>query len=837
MSPDELARAEILFDEALALPQDQRQAFLEDRCASDPALRQSVQKLLDAHSRSEGHLEAIVGRAAESTLVPVQEPDHFDDWRIERKLGQGGMGVVYLAHREKDGLLQTAAIKVLRFGQDSPELTARFRDERRILASLAHPNIAGLLDGGATPHGVPWFAMEYVEGLPLHRYCDQQNLSASQRIALVRTICLAVHHAHRNLIIHRDLKPSNILVTVEGIPKLLDFGIAKLIGPDVDSTAETRIRMLTPDYASPEQLRGGPVTTATDIYSLAVVLYELLTGRQPTPGVPSGLPTDLDRILQKSLREEPERRYASAEALAEDLRRYLEGFPVSARPDTWGYVARRFVQRHRAVSLIVAASLLGLCTLTAVALRQRQLALRESETAEAALTFLSSVFSAPNPDESLGANTTATQLLTAGAQRIDTELQAQPEVRARLQAVMASAYRGLAQFDDAEKLLRSSLRSREQLFGRQSKEVAETLADLGATLYENGKAAEAVPLHAEALATRERLLGPDHPVTADSLFESAIVLEDLGQRTEAEAYLRRAIPIFQKHRGPRSSDVADALQFLGDTLRHDGKFALALPYHLEALEIRKEAKGPNHPDTAHSLNAIGRAHIQMGHPKEAVPYIEGALRIQRQVFGDSHPATSASRSNLAGALSSLGEYDKSIALYSETLRHLEARYGERHPYVGGSYYSVGQVLLEKGDLSAAQPYIEKSVAIHRKLLPPDHPDLARALTQRGVLLHRARQLPAAEKQLREVEAIQRKRLKPTDPDLARTFVALGACLRDQRQFAEAERLLLAGHESLRASRGETHPFTRTAASHVVKLYEQSGQSAKAEPWRPKANPL
>ncbi len=832
MSPQDFSRAEALFDAALNLPPAEREAFLEDQCSNEPALLLAVQKLLHSHVSSGSFLENIVGAAANSALAAPTAPPRFDDWEVEAEIGQGGMGIVYKAHRDKEGFTQQAAIKVLRQSLSTPDLIGRFRDERRILASLAHPNIAALLDGGNTPDGLPWFAMEFVDGRPLQAYCNEQKLSPRQIVELVIEISLAVHFAHRNLVIHRDLKPSNIFVTAGGTPKLLDFGIAKLIG-EAANREETQIRLLTPDYASPEQMHGGPITTASDTYSLAVILHRLLTGALPS-AKPNQLDTDLNRILNKALREEPDRRYSSAEAFALDLRRYLDGFPVSASPETWSYFLQKFVLRNKAACAIATLALVGISTLTYIAFEQRRTAISERTRAETALNFLIGVFASPDPNESLGKDPTAVQLLEEGSRRIATELSSQPELRASLESVMASAYMGLARFDEAEKLLRAALQTQVAATGRQSTATADILILLGSALQQNGRTPEAFPYYEEALQIREKLLGPDHALTGSALYEITLTLDNLGRRKEAESSVRRSIAIFDKAHGHEHASTADAVQLLSDVLRHEGRFAEALPHIHEALAIREKVKGPQHPDTAHSLNALGRCLIQSGKPAEAVPFIERALAIQVQVFGESHPEPSASRSNLAGALSASGQHDRAFALYSETLRHLTNRYGERHPYVAGTYYSLAAVQLVKGDLNAAAPWVEKSAALHQKLLQPGSPALMRALTQKGHYLNRAGKHAAAEPFLRDLEAQQSRKLNPGDPDLAQTRFALGVCLSQLKKYAEAEKLLLSAYETFLASRGPSHSATLTAARNLRDLFAAQGQSGEATAWEAKS---
>ena len=408
MTPERWREVKDLFDRALERPEADRAPLLADARRRDAGLAVEVERLLAAHAAAGEFLERPAIDHVRPIAPPPEAPDRIGSWEIERELGHGGMGTVYLASRSADGFRQTVALKVVRRGMDTDFVLQRFRGERRILAGLDHPGIARLLDGGATESGAPYFVMEYIDGRHLLEDARERALPVRERLRIFLEVCDAVAYAHRHLVVHRDIKPSNVLVTPEGAPKLLDFGLAKLLRPDGegpdDGRTETALRLLTPDYASPEQVRGEPVTTATDIYSLGVVLYELLTGRRPyrvtgrsaeaiaravceeEPARPSAaaasLRGDLDNVVLMALRKEPERRYASVEQFAEDIRRHLDGRPVAARKDTLLYRAGKFVTRHKASVAATAAAALLLAGATVAALQQAREARRERAAAE-----------------------------------------------------------------------------------------------------------------------------------------------------------------------------------------------------------------------------------------------------------------------------------------------------------------------------------------------------------------------------------------------------------------------------------------------------------------------
>ena len=477
MNPGRWHRIEVLFEQALALPQPERDAFLDEACLGDPELHHELGALLASSADSGASLrKAVVAevRMLASDAVTAQIGRRIGTFRLAALLGEGGMGVVYLAHRDDAQFAHQVAIKILSHAVGSPQGIARFRDERQILAALEHPNIVRLLDGGSTDDGLPYLVMEHIEGATITQYATQHELSVRARIALVRRVCAALQYAHQNLVIHRDIKPSNILVEADGTPKLLDFGIAKLIAPVARFEREARTRtgaaMFTPEYASPEQARGDAVSTATDVYSVGAVLYELVTGRPPhrttgsaleclrvicevEPPRPSAvgprdrrreIANDLDNIILKALHKEPARRYASMEQLSDDLGRYLDGRPVAARTATVGYRARKFVHRNKTVvvaTLLVVTTLLGA---TVVSLRQARRADHQAAQAEAE-------------------KATAIDAVTLARTETDRARNAEAQVKAQLDQIRAEqAARAAAETEARARATEAEL-SREQL--------------------------------------------------------------------------------------------------------------------------------------------------------------------------------------------------------------------------------------------------------------------------------------------------------------------------------------------------------------------------------------
>ena len=583
-------RVKTLFQEAVSQEPREWAALLERECGDDPEIRQQVERLLKAHRGSEGFLETPVAgfapaasSADEDGEVAVPLPARIGPYRVLSELGRGGMGTVYLAEREDEGFRKTVAVKVVRRGMDSAFVLRRFRTERRILAALEHPGIARLYDGGTTEDGLPYFVMEYVPGESLLTYCDARTLPIAERLRLFRRVCNAVQFAHQALVVHRDLKPSNVLVTPQGNPKLLDFGIAKLLAPpatgDVEEATATLLRVMTPGYASPEQVRGGPVTTASDVYSLGVILYELLSGQRPyrvhgldaaevervvttqeaappsaaaAQGLRRALRGDLDNIVLKALQKDPVHRYATAAELADDIGRHLDGRPVHARPDRRAYRAAKFIRRHRLAVAAATAAVIALAAGLAVALWQARVARAEREVAQRrfseARRLIHTVIFDIQPK--LGSVPGATALRKT---LIDETLQ-------YLEALARDAG------DDNPAMLRELVGSYRQLARLQGDATHSNVGDMVAARATLGKA--------EVLAGRLLAVDPDDP---GSLREAASVYLQLAtqssttnrssptETTKAETYARRAVELAERrvalrpHDAEAQSDLADAL--------------------------------------------------------------------------------------------------------------------------------------------------------------------------------------------------------------------------------------------------------------------------------------
>ncbi|HEX8249366.1 MAG TPA: serine/threonine-protein kinase, partial [Pyrinomonadaceae bacterium] len=618
-----------IFNAAVELPPSERLAFIVRESQGDALVINEVNELLKSDEEAEDFIEHPTVAVSQMLLteeVPLAGKK-IGSYKIEKQIGRGGMGAVYLAQRADEHFTKRVAVKLIKRGFDTDDIIRRFRHERQILAALDHPNITRLLDGGATEDGLPYLVMDYVEGLPLNRFCEEKHLSINERLKLFLQICSAVIYAHQNLIIHRDLKPSNILVTAGGAPKLLDFGIAKLTTPDSPQTLERHTtQMMTPEYASPEQILGQPVTTAADIYSLGVVLYELLTGHKPfkiksknpveiskiitdsEPVKPSSVITrdrkfttwqmavstqlrgDLDNIILMAIRKEPERRYSSVEQFAADINRFLAGLPVIARQDTVGYRASKFVQRHKAAVAAGAGIVVALVGGLAATKRQARIDRQQRDKAETINQFLQMMLASANP-RSVGKDVKVTEVLGIAARSLETDFANQPEIAADLETTLGMTYLSLGQIEPAEKHLKTALETRLAYFPRKSFEAAQSLNNYGKLLAEKGEMNRAEPLYREALKTFRQLLGN------------------------------------------KSAEVAEVLDDLGYLLGLKAKYEESMRFYEEELAIRREISGKNHPEVARTMGKVGNVLTVLDKRAQSEPLHRQALKILRSAYG------------------------------------------------------------------------------------------------------------------------------------------------------------------------------------------------------------
>ena len=800
-------RVDALFAQALDLPPAERPAFLDQACAGERQLRRKVERLLAADLKAGDFLEpapAIDGPTPVAGALP--EGGRVGAYRLLRRLGSGGTATVYLA--ERDGDRQQVAVKLL--AGVTGELRARFDRERRFLARLEHPTVARLYDGGTTDSGQPYLVMEYVEGLPVDVYCDRHRLTVEERLRLFRKICAAVEFAHQNLLIHRDLKPDNVLVTANGEPRLLDFGIAKLLAPGL--AAEPRAERLTvtgfgpmtPRYASPEQVRGEAVSTASDVYALGVMLYELLAGRSPyrlrrmvphkiawavceqepepmsvaarrrpnagsvgegrdeEPGSDAvtvartrrttarelrrRLKGDLDQIAARALRKPPQQRYRSVGGLAEDLTRHLQNLPVRARRGSLVYRGGKFLRRNRlALAALATVAVLVLGFVAALVRQARELT-RERDRAERALDFLVDVLKTPEPGRARGKTITARQILDQGAERILSETEGRPEVRATLMDAIGQVYLALGLLERAEPLLEG------------------------------------------ALALRRGGLDERHPLVADSLHHLALLRHEEGDYPAAESLFREGLALRRELLGSDHLAVAESLEGLSTTLRWSGQLAGAEPVHTEALEIRRRRLGNDHPLVAQSLDSLASLSLRLGDSRRAAALYAEAETIQRASLGEDHPDRAMTLKNLGLALARQGELERAEQLVREAVAVLRKDLGDGHPWFLQSLLNLTEIVLSRGDPLDAEGIALEAVTLQRRHLGPRHPDLVFGLHGLGKARVELGELASAEGHFLEAMAIARATLGEDHPRLGRVASGLASVMLRRGDLAAAESL-------------------------------------------------
>jgi serine/threonine-protein kinase len=836
-----------LFLAAAELEPEAQASYLAAACRTDASLRDDVMALLAAErGPGKDHLISdAVAQAAGALLADTGQSwvgQRLGPYRLLRELGRGGMGVVYLAERVDEQYHARVALKVVRTGPATRELGHRFRVERQILAGLTHPNIALLLDGGAAPDGAPYLVMEYVDGEPIDAWCDARGLGLDARLALFRSVCAAVQHAHQALVVHRDLKPSNILIARDGTPKLVDFGIAKLLAADDAETTAT-LRLLTPAYAAPEQVSvaGGRIGVAADVYGLGGVLYRLLTGRTaidlagatpgeverrirevepPTPSAVAGGPAaawrralrgDLDTILLKTLRKEPERRYPSVEQLAEDLRRYRERRPVLARPDTLRYRAGKFLHRHRVAVAFTAAlvALTGVYTFQVARARDR--ARVEAAKAGQIATFLEELFAVSDPIRSRGQTVTARELLDSGAQRIDRQLADQPEVRATLSHVIGRVYQNLGLFESAARHATAALDTRRRLYGDLHHEVVRSEAQLGLALESQGDAPNAEAHYREQLRIERALHAGDHEDLLLAIAELALFLRRAERLDEADTLLREGLAM-RERLGPNEGSLAMLVDGLGATLNRKGDYVGAEPWFRRSVDLMRARVPPDSANLAIAVHNLSGALVDLGKLDEAVALQREALAIYLALYGPSYHQLGTLRSGLGRVLRTRGALPEAEEQFRLALAADTPRLGVEHPDIGTRFGMLGTTLLVMDRHDEAEAALQRALAIRRKALGPEHQYVAISMNELAGLFYARGQWARAERMFREALALRRRVHPPSHPYVAYSLVGLSRTLLAQRRPRQAEPLLSEAAQIRGQALPDGHPLRREVDS-------------------------
>ncbi len=908
LSDSEWEEVDRLFDEALDRPPQERAAFLEEACGGRPALREEVEALLEMEADSSAFLE----QEAVSFAAPAYEPDEGESiaedplaapgrrvggYQLKEEIGRGGMSRVFRAVRTDGRFDQTVAVKLLRIGLDTEEARRRFRLEQQVLAKLQHAHIASFLDGGLTEDDVPYLVMEYVDGQPLTTYCDDNALPISERLDLLDDVGTALQHAHKNLVVHRDLKPSNVLVTEDGTVKLLDFGIAKLLDEAESSITlpqtRTDVRPMTPAYAAPEQVRNDSVSTATDVYQLGVLSYEVLTGRRPfetfeesdtkdietailetAPKPPSVVVTDpppragredctdpatpeaiseargttprelchqlegdLNQIVQKALRKEEDRRYASVEAFLADVNRYREGIPIQARPASMGYRVRKFLQRHR-WGVAIGTAFMGLVlTFGVLLVQQRERAQQEAKKAEIVSSYLVDLFNSGAP-YGVRDTVTAQTLVQRGLDRVE-RLRDRPIVQAEMLDALGQASQGIGEWEQADSLLTAALLLRRQHLKAPHSDLVESLVHVADTRWIGRRYWEARPLYEEALSMNRDLSTSRPQQQADILEGLAQTMSRQGTPDSAEVLMRQAIDLRRQNRDDGNDQYhglpLDQME-LARIVQEQGKHGEAEELYRAALWKMEEKAGYTSAEQVVAYNNFGDLLHKKGESAAAATYYRKALRITVENMGEGHPRARRSRADLYQTLIERGQYEDALSVAQSNLDVMRRLYGTSHPAVPKAYQQVGHLLDNIGASAEAEPLLWQSVRLHEQIRGEDHIWTHNARLYHALCLVERGQLEKAEKRFERGETVvQSTPADSTTVDLHRMKAVLhvgkGRLYAEWNQWEAAVRHLKRGYRYRRQQVGLRAPLCQRALRALAEVHEAAGRPRKASTYR------
>jgi serine/threonine protein kinase len=834
-----------------------------------------------------------------SRLKPEEAGDRIGAYKLLEEIGEGGFGTVWIAEQQEP-VRRRVAMKIIKLGMDTKEVVARFEQERQALAMMDHPNIAKVFDAGATQWGRPFFVMELVRGIPITTYCDQNRLSTVGRLELFASVCHAVQHAHQKGIIHRDIKPSNVLVAEQdGVPvtKVIDFGIAKAThGRLTNKTIYTELMQMigTPPYMSPEQaeMNALDVDTRTDIYSLGVLLYELLVGRTPfdretlmkagldeirrvireeEPPKPSTamqtmpaeqrttvasrrqadparitrlLRGDLDWVVMKALEKDRTRRYETAVGFADDIRRYLTNEPVSAAAPGKFYRLRKFARRNRvtfaagsavAMTLIggIAASSWQAVRATRAEAQARKQEAAEAEArkdAEAVTNFFTTIFESPNPARD-GRTITVAETLDRAAAQLDTEFANQPERRTTLLGVLADTYRALGLPNAAIPLHEKAQNERVARFGPEHPATLIAIHKLAMSYEDAGRFDEAIRLNEQVLEIRRKALGSDHTDTLGVMNNLANCYSDAGRWKEALRLNEQILEVRRRNVGPEHPDTLMSMNNLANSYKAAGRSLEALNLHEQTFELRRRIFGPKHPETILSMGNLANSYARVGRVDEALQLREKVLELSRTVLGPEHPDTLDAMNNLANSYDDADRHDEAIRLHERVVELRRKVLGDNHPDTIRALFSLAHDYLGSARYEEALPLAERSLELSRKILGPDHPTTLKAMNNLA-LSHRGvgRQSEALRLQEQILE-LRSRILPPDDRDTLGSMTNLAVSYREAGRLREATDLQERSLATKRRVLPETDPFMIAAIKNLAYCYEAAGRAGEAEALR------
>jgi serine/threonine protein kinase/tetratricopeptide (TPR) repeat protein len=909
---------ETLFAAALEMKDPaERAAFLDQACGGDAALRARLEVLLRSHE--------LLGDSPKQTDTPAETGDHTPNpseavtvhesesrpptertnnligpYRLEEKLGAGGMGVVWRAEQQEP-VKRPVALKVIKAGLDSAHVLARFEAERQALALMDHPNIARVFDAGSTAEGRPYFVMELVRGVPITRFCDQEQLSPRERLELFIPVCQAVQHAHQKGIIHRDLKPSNVLVArYDGkpVPKVIDFGIAKAIHQKLgEFTIATEVGQIvgTLEYMAPEQaeLNNLDIDTRADVYSLGVLLYELLTGSPPfsskqlrdiaftemlrtirevEPPKPSTrlsgsqeLPNiaakrkleprrltklvrgELDWIVMKCLEKERSRRYETANDLALDIERYLADEPVLAGPPSAAYRLRKFVRRYKGPVLAAALVLLTLVggitgtTLGLLEARKQRAAAdesaataRQAETeVRAVLTFFQDkVLAAARPREQeggLGVDASIQAAVDAAEPKIVVAFHDQPRVEAEVRHALGLTYLYLGQAKKAIAQYERAVQLRKEHLGPDHPETLASMNNLAWAYQDAGRLQDALPTAKETLERRRATLGPDREETLDSMYKLALIYHESGQAEDALSLYQETLQLSREKFGPDHPLTLTLLNALGLYYKQSGRFKDALPLYQEALDPRRATLGPDHPDTLLSLNNLAMAYKDSGRPQDAVPLLEEVWQRKKDRLGPNHRETITTMNNLAEAYQAVGRLKDALPLFEQALAQRKADLGPDHRLTLISMSDLVLAYRDAGRLPDAVKMGEETLKRRQATFGKEHLETLTSMNNLALVYEAAGRLKDAASLFAETLDLQIAKRGPDHPYVLYTMNSLARTYRDLGWLDDALPPAETATAKARTQFGAGDGRTLGFIENLAIIHGRRGQHDKAEP--------
>ncbi len=807
MDPLKWEKIKKIFEISLNLPETEKEDYITESAEGDEEIISEVRSLI--------HSIKTAGDFLDNPGINLNEQkDSFigrklGPYLVEKVIAAGGMGIVYLAVRDDAEFKKQVAVKLIRSGLNNKYLTERFKTEKQTLAYLDHPYIAKLLDAGSTDDGTPYLIMDYIDGEPIDVYCDKNRLTLSERLELFSKVCSAVHYAHQNLVVHRDIKPSNIMVTEKGEPKLLDFGIAKILSSDSPDAGrdltKTGYWQLTPEYASPEQVKGENIATTSDVYSLGILLYKILTGHNPyrfksylpteihkvvcfeEPQKPSikvesseelikqdgsvkeinaetvsnsrgtsiehlkrKLKGDIDNIILKAIRKEPWRRYGSVEQFSEDIKRYSDGLPVIARNDTMGYLLSKFIKRHKtgvamsAISvLLLIAGILGIAWQASIAAKERDKAKLEASKSERINTFMQDIFAAPNPEVE-GKDVKVVDVLKNASEKIDKELSDDPDIKVSVLYTIGTTYIGLGLYDDAEKYLKNSLAVCEKNFSLNDPQTAKVMEQLAYDYQLKSNYSKADSLYKEALKIFRVNGGEISSDEATALSDFGSSLYNQGKYDESKKYQTEALNAYRKIYGDTDARVVRSLSNLGTVAGETGDWNTASQYIKEVLEIFLKTDGKESVNYSRALSNYATTLEVQGNLDDAITAQREAVEIKKRVQGKDHPDAMLAQLNLADELTKRGDFKESAELSREAMESLDKSLPHINALTAYSRVIYAKALIKLENFKKALPFINEALKIREKLYSPDHWLITTTRALLGVCLVGIKQYSRAE---------------------------------------------------------------------------------------------